>query len=49
MDRKVEFFVILRKRLDPDRNKRERKKLIISSFCLIRPRFRAPNIFLTLK
>ena len=44
------FFVVLRKRLDPDRKKREREKnLIISSFCRIRPRLRAPNIFLTLK
>ena len=46
---KLIFFVVLRKSLDPDRNKRERKNLIISSLCRIRPRFRAPNIFLTLK
>ena len=46
---KLNFFVVLRKRLDPDRNKIEKKNLIISSFCSIRPRFPAPNIFLTLK
>ena len=44
---KLIFFVVLRKRLDLDRNKTE--KNIISSFRRIRPRFRAPNIFLTLK
>ena len=32
--------------MDPDRNEREKNNLIISSLCRIRPRFRAPNIFL---
>ena len=46
---KLNLFVVLRKHLDPDRNKREKKNLIISSFCRIRPQFCKPNIFLTLK
>ena len=42
---KLNFFVVLRKSLDPDRNKREKKTLLFR----IRPLFRAANIFLTLK
>ena len=35
MDRKVEFFVVLRKRLDPDRNKREKKTLLFQAFVVL--------------
>ena len=37
MDRKIDCFCCFKETLDPDRNKRERKNLIISSFCCIRP------------
>ena len=35
MDRKVEFFVVLRKSLDPDRNKREKKTLLFQAFVVL--------------
>ena len=36
MDRKVEyFFVVWRKRLDPDRNKREKKTLLFKAFVVL--------------
>ena len=42
------FVVILGKSLDRDRNKTEKKTLLFQAF-FVWPRFRAPNIFLTLK
>ena len=36
MDRKVDFFVVvLRKHLDPDRNKREKKTLLFQAFVVL--------------
>ena len=35
MDRKVDFFVVLRKRLDPDRNKREKKTIFFQVFVVL--------------
>ena len=32
---KLNFFVVLRKRLDPDRNKREKKTLLFQAFVVI--------------
>ena len=36
MDRKVDFFsLVLRKRLDPDRNKREKTTLLFQAFVVL--------------
>ena len=35
MDRKVDFFVVLRKCLDPDKNKREKKTLLSQDFVVL--------------